>query len=547
MSEENKNQQQPDNSRRSALKGLLGVPFAAGVLWGAMSEASKNKKEKNKILETLNIDARRPDNSLVPGDPVRIGIIGFGIRGPQLMRALGRATNSWIDSQKKNSPARLQAFLDQEDLNIKVTGVCDVFDPKAEEAVESWKDEGCKRYLHHEELLAAKDIDAVVIATPDHWHVPMAIKALEAGKHVYVEKPMSHNISETYALREAVKNHPNLVFQVGHQHRQTQSFITARDIIQKKILGHVSMVVTNTNRNSDNGAWQYNMYKDYPDSAIDWEQFLGSAPKIPFNREHFFRWRKWWAYGSGLSGDLLVHDYDRINCVLEMGMPKYATASGGIYTHNDGREVADVLNINLEYPDFTTGSSRDPGIEKGMTFVYSATLGNQFSRPTLLMGHDATMELGNTLTVWADRNSTRFKEYIENGLMDPGTPIYAYNPAAGDMDAVTSATTKYFADKGLLWTYVDGKRVDSTNLHMKEWLNAIRSNDPSAVSCGIQEGFEEAMTAHMAGLAYKIGRRIEWDHATETIITQEGEDLDAILLSTTVGDYEDKKVLSSAM
>ena len=141
--------------------------------------------------------------------------------------------------------------------------------------------------------------------------------------------------------------------QVGHQHRQTQSFITAKDIIKKRILGHVSMVVTNTNRNSDNGAWQYNMYEDVPDSAIDWDQFLGSAPKIPFNREHFFRWRKWWAYGSGLSGDLLVHDYDRINCVLEMGMPKYAVASGGVYTHNDGREVYDVLNVCLEYPEFS--------------------------------------------------------------------------------------------------------------------------------------------------------------------------------------------------
>jgi predicted dehydrogenase len=542
MSEENNN---TNNSRRSALKGLLGVPFAAGVLWGAVAETQKKKKEKQALLETLDIDARRPDNDLVPGDPIRIGIIGFGIRGPQLMRALGKATKSWMDDA---NPAQLQAFMEQEDLNVKVTGVCDVFDPRAEEAVDSWKDEGCKRYRHYEELLASPDIDAVVIATPDHWHIPMALKAIQAGKHVYCEKPMSHNISETYAIREAVRNNPNIIFQVGHQHRQTQSFITAKDIIKKKILGHVSMVVTNTNRNSDNGAWQYNMYKDVPDSAIDWNQFLGSAPKIPFNREHFFRWRKWWAYGSGLSGDLLVHDYDRINCVLEMGMPKYAVASGGIYTHNDGREVADVLNVNLEYPDFTTGSSREPGIEKGMTFVYSATLGNQFNRPTLLMGHDATMELGNTLTVYADANSTRFKEYIESGKMDPGTPIYAYNPAAGEgTDAVTSATAKYFADKGLLWTYVNGKRVDSTNLHMKEWLNAIRSNDASLLSCDVQEGFEEAMTAHMAGLSLKIGRRIEWDHATEQIITQEGEDLDAILLSTDVGEYDNQKVLSSVM
>ena len=539
MSEENNN---TNNSRRSAIKGLLGVPFAAGVLWGAMAETSKKKKEKENMLETLNIDAKRPPNDLVAGDPVRIGIIGFGIRGPQLMKALGFVTKKW---EENASPGALAAFKEQEDLNVKVTGVCDVFEPRAKEAADSW---GCKIFKHHEELLASPDIDAVVIATPDHWHIPMALKAIAAGKHVYCEKPMSHNIEETYAIRDAVKNNPQIMFQVGHQHRQTQSFITAKDIIKKRILGHVSMVVTNTNRNSDNGAWQYNMYEDVPDSAIDWDQFLGSAPKIPFNREHFFRWRKWWAYGSGLSGDLLVHDYDRINCVLEMGMPKYAVASGGIYTHNDGREVNDVLNVNLEYPEFSTGSSREAGIEKGMTFVYSATLGNQYSRPTLLMGHDGTMELGNTLTVNADRNSTRFKEYIKDGRMDPGTPIYAYNPAAGEgTDAITSATAKYFADKGLLWTYVDGKRVDSTNLHMKEWLNAIRKGDSSLLSCGIKEGFEEAMTAHMVGLSIKAGRRVEWDAAKEEIVALPGEDLDEILLQTNVGEYESKKVISSAI
>lgn len=540
MAEENKDQQ-TSNSRRSALKGLLGVPFAAGVLWGAYSKSSKNKNEKKEILEALNIDAQRPDNSLVPGDTIRVGIIGFGIRGPQLMRAMGFATKSWLESA---NPGQLEAFKEQEDLNVKVTGVCDLFSVRADEAADSW---GCKKYKHHEEMLASPDIDAVVIATPDHWHVPIAIKAIQAGKHVYCEKPMSHNIAETYALREVVRANPNVIFQVGHQHRQTQSFITAKDIIKKRILGHVSMVVTNTNRNSDNGAWQYDIHEKASPETIDWQQFLGSAPQIPFNKEHFFRWRKWWAYGSGLSGDLLVHDYDRINCVLEMGMPKYAMATGGIYTHNDGREVADVLNVNLEYPDFTTGSSRDAGLEKGMTFIYSATLGNQFNRPTLLMGHDATMELGNTLTVYADPNSTRFKKYIDEGKMDPSTPIYAYNPAGGELDAVTSATAKYFADKGLLWTYVNGRRVDSTNLHMKEWLNAIRKGDNNLLSCGIDEGFEEAMTAHMVGLSIKTGRRIEWDNASERIIALEGEDLDQILLSTNVGEYTEQKVLSSAM
>ncbi len=389
-------------------------------------------------------------------------------------------------------------------------------------------DNQVKRFATHKELVNSGTVDAVIIATPDHWHAPMAIDALNAGVHVYIEKPMTHNISETYALRDAVLQ-TGKVLQVGHQHRQTQSFLTAQDIIAKQILGHVSLVTTNTNRNDDNGAWQYDIHETASPQTIDWDQFLGSAPKVPFNKEHFFRWRKWWAYGSGLSGDLLTHDYDRLNCILKMGIPRSVMASGGIYTHRDGRNVPDVLQVNMEYPDFSTGSSQPAGKEKGMTFVYSATLGNQFDRPTYLMGHDGTMELGNTVSIYADARSTRFADMIKEGRIDPYTPIYQYNPSANATDAVTSATAKYFANKGLLWTYRDGKRVDPTFLHMREWLSCIRNGGKP--SCGIQEGFEEAISAHMAGLSYKIGRRIEWDPESEKIIARPGEDLDAILIA----------------
>ncbi len=533
MDKENQNQH-TNEGRRNTLKGLLGLPFVGGILAGAYIESREKKVEKKFILEELNINAVRPDNTAdLSGDPIRVGIIGFGGRGEHLVRVLGFATPSWMERMvEEDRKGDIEAFQQQENLNVKLTGVCDVFDVKAEEAVAAFPD--CKRYRHHEDMINSPDIDAVVIATPDHWHAPIAIKALQAGKHVYVEKPMTHNIKETYELREAARN-SKAVLQVGHQHRQTQSFITAKDIIDKKVLGHVSLVQANTNRNSDNGAWQYDIHPKASPHTIDWQQFLGDAPQVPFNKEHFFRWRKWWAYGSGLSGDLMTHDYDRVNCVLNMGMPKTVTASGGNYTHRDGRDVPDVLQVAMEYPDFSTGSTREEGLEKGMTFVYSASLGNQFNRQTLLMGHDGTMELGNTLTVHADPNSTRYKDLIESGLIKTDVPIYSFNPAAEDVDAVTSATAKYFADKGLLWTYLDGKRVDSAMLHMKEWLNAIRNGTP--VSCGIKEGFEEAMSAHMAGLSWKLGRRMEWDPIKEEIIAQPGEDLDAVLLSSMEPEY----------
>ncbi len=523
-------------SRRDLLKSLAGLPIV-GTVWFAGAKTTVDAKhEKKYLLEKLNIKAAPPPpTGPMDGAPIRIGIIGFGIRGEQLCRAIGYATNEWEEAMKeaaaKNpNDTRYKEFKEQENLNIKITAVCDVFDYNAERVLKSFSsaDNQVKRFATHKELVNSGTVDAVIIATPDHWHAPMAIDALNAGVHVYIEKPMTHNISETYALRDAVLQ-TGKVLQVGHQHRQTQSFLTAQDIIAKQILGHVSLITTNTNRNDDNGAWQYDIHETASPQTIDWDQFLGSAPKVPFNKEHFFRWRKWWAYGSGLSGDLLTHDYDRLNCILKMGIPRSVMASGGIYTHRDGRNVPDVLQVNMEYPDFSTGSSQPAGKEKGMTFVYSATLGNQFDRPTYLMGHDGTMELGNTVSIYADARSTRFADMIKEGRIDPYTPIYQYNPSANATDAVTSATAKYFANKGLLWTYRDGKRVDPTFLHMREWLSCIRNGGKP--SCGIQEGFEEAISAHMAGLSYKIGRRIEWDPESEKIIARPGEDLDAILIA----------------
>lgn len=186
----------------------------------------------------------------------------------------------------------------------------------------------------------------------------------------------------------------------------------------------------------------------------------------------------------------------------------------------------------MEFPDFITGQSQANGKEKGMTFIYSATLGNSFSRPTILMGHDGTMELGNRLIIWPDARSTKYAKMLEADMMKPSVPIYQYDPGANVPDAISSATSQYFADKGLMWTYIDGARVDSTFLHLREWLSGIRNG--TELSCGIKEGFEEAITAHMTGLSWKLGRRIDWDPKTETILPIEGIDFDAVLLGDAI-------------
>ncbi len=528
-------------SRRDILKGLGGIPVLGAVWWAGADKVVGQRRERQAILDQLDIapiiPSPYPD---IEGEPLRIGIIGFGGRGEHLCRALGFATQEWYDEVRElmiEEPqiTAIEDFENQEKSNVRITAVCDVFDVRAKRALNSFDTEDSKihRYDNYIDLLDSGTVDAVIIATPDHWHAPMSIAALERDIHVYVEKPMTHTLEETYRLREAARN-SKAVFVVGHQHRQTQSFKTAKHIVDQGVLGHINLIQTNTNRNDDNGAWNYEVHELANPDTIDWEGFLGDAPRIPFNKEHFFQWRKWWAYGSGLSGDLMTHDYDRLNCVLEMGIPKRVTASGGIYTHRDGRTVPDVMNVNMEFPDYFRGGSQWKGKEKGMTFCYSATLGNTYSRPTILMGHDASMELGNRLTIWPDAYSTKYLDMIEAERVSPAKPIFQFDPSSEVPDAISSATSQYFAEKGLLWTYVDGKRVDSAWLHLREWMNAIRKGNE--VSCGIQEGFEEAITAHMAGLSWKLGRAIDWDQEAQRVVPVEGINFDEVLLADNWSD-----------
>jgi hypothetical protein len=148
--------------------------------------------------------------------------------------------------------------------------------------------------------------------------------------------------------------------------------------------------------------------------------------------------------------------------------------------------------------------------------MYSATLASNRMRGKVIMGHDGSMELGSAMTIYADRGSTRYKEKIDQGIIDPDLPIFSYTPGMKQVDAITSPTSRYFAGRGLMYTYRGGKRVDATYLHIREWLDCIRNGGQP--SCNIDQAFEEAMTAHMGTVAYKENRRVFWDPAEEKIV-----------------------------
>jgi predicted dehydrogenase len=453
-------------------------------------------------------------------DRLRIGIVGYGGEGESLIRSLGFAHPDWIQARREAKVENprdtwLDEWLQQENLNLELTAVCDLYDARAERAIaastqplrpggDTRQLKPAKRYRHFEELVNAPDVDAVVIATPDHWHSRVATAAANAGKHVYCEKCMTRVPEEVWPMADAIRS-AGIVFQLGHQNRQMESHGKARQIVEKNILGPVTLVETTTNRNSPWGAWVWDIPEDASPRNIDWELFQEAAPnKVPFSLERFFRWRCWYDYGTGLAGDLLSHEYDAINQILDLGIPHSAMSSGGIYFFKDGRDVPDVWQAAFEYPD------------RDLTLLYSATLANGDDRGTVMMGHDATMEVGERLKVTADGSSTRYEEMLKEGMVKTDRPMLTYQSGFRGVDAVTTPTQEYFASRGLLFTYRGGRRLSTYYLHLREWLNAIRYGGET--SCNIDRGIEEAITCHMATKSYLEGRRVFWDPIQRKIV-----------------------------
>ncbi|MGH7491495.1 MAG: Gfo/Idh/MocA family protein [bacterium] len=530
--EDGANYQGSQNSgvpRRDFLKGLATIPVFGAFFYELAKKRAQDHYKKNEILAELGIGQEAP--AVIPkttmkpaGDLIRLGLIGFGSRGEDLMRSAGFAHPDWIENAKKAAQMnkldnRLDDWLQQENLNIAITGVCDVFDVKAERGLAATKNEvhpggsagrlpHAKRYRDYHEMLQSNDIDGVIIATPDHHHAPITIAAAQAGKHVYCEKGMTRTEEEIALVVEAVKK-SGVVFQLGHQYPQNACFAKAKELVEKNILGKITLIETTTNRNTPNGAWIRHLDgKGHPKpgspETIDWDKWLGASPKVPFDLDRYYNWTKWWDYGTGLANQLFSHEYDAANQILGLGIPKSAVASGGIYFFKDNREIPDIFQAVLEFPD------------RDLTFVYSASLASSRSRGRVFMGHDAAMEVGDSLTVTVDTDSTRYQERILAGIIDPSLPLISYRPGAGSLDAVTSASQKYYASRGLIYTYREGRRVDVAHLHIKEWLNCIRNG--GTPSCNIDKGFESAVACQMITKAYREQRRVEWDPAKRSIV-----------------------------
>ncbi|PCE64771.1 Gfo/Idh/MocA family protein [Sediminicola luteus] len=517
------NESGTSNKRRDLIKSLASLPVlgALGVGYWQHTRYTKKTEATYDIVKELGLSSEPAFKDYsAPGtgstDTIRLGIIGAGSRSNALLHHLGFATENdakqWSDDKKNN-------WLAYGDLNVVLTAVCEVFDSRAEntmaKALFSVKDaqgeqrkHKPKRYTYYQDLLEDDQVDAVIIATPDHWHAPMTIAAIQAGKHVYCEKGPSHSEAETFELERVVRA-SDKVYQLGHQIRHNPIYPYAADLVKQGVLGEVNLVEVTTNRNSAHGAWVRHLKNGKPKAgdlnSIDWKQWLGDSPEVPFSIDRYYNWTKYWDYSTGLLGQLFSHEFDAANGVLHCGIPESVVCSGGIYYYQDGREIPDLMQVVLEYP------------HRKMTMIYSATLANSKNRGRVIMGRDASMEIGKGLSITPDGSSEKYKQLLADKKIAKNEPMLSVGLGKkSSTDANSGATASYYEERGLTSVNVGGVSRDVTHLHLREWINAIRYGSP--VSCGIDRAFEEAVTIQMAKKAYLEKRQVRWDAKTKTIV-----------------------------
>ncbi len=302
-------------SRRNFIKKAFGT----AILTGAAPSLLMANPEKFVTLPTTKLPSPASAN-----DQVNVAVIGMGIMGFNNLETTVQVPG------------------------VKLVGVCDLYSGRLDRAKEVYgKDIFTTK--NYQEILDRKDVDAVIIATSDHWHDRISIEAMNKGKHVYCEKPMVHKLEEGAEVI-ATQKKTGKVFQVGSQ--RASSIITqkTKEIFESGVIGDLVLVETYMDRHSANGAWQYSIPTDANGGTVDWDKFIGDAPKMPYDPVRFFRWRNYQDYGTGIAGDLFVHLFTGLHAVTSSTGPNRIFSTGGLRYWKDGRDVPDIITGVYDYP-----------------------------------------------------------------------------------------------------------------------------------------------------------------------------------------------------
>jgi predicted dehydrogenase len=401
-----------------------------------------------------------------PNSRLRLGFIGVG----------GRA-QAHLDSAIK---------LQYEDQSVEIASVCDVFNRYRDRAVAKvQRGVGTEPTStgDYRDILNDRSIDAVVIATPDHWHAKQTQDALAAGKHVYCEKPMTHTVEEALAVFKAWKE-SRRVMQVGVQSTSLPVWRNINERINSGGLGKVLQYQTEFFRNSDCGQWRYyELTGDMTPKSIDWNMFLGTdlglAPSMPFDRAIFGQWRCYWPFGSGMFTDLFVHRTTSMLLATGLRFPGRVVGAGGIYLEYDGRDVPDVATVVADFPE-------------GVQGLVTATMccGNTPIRQ-LIRGHCGSVVLGT------------------------GEEFSGYDFVA-ERPQVTH--NRSYKDER-----VEVGKVENTSLaHFRNFVDAVAADDPGAVNCSPELGAAAMTIVKLGARSYREGKAFHFDRDTMSILDGNG-------------------------
>jgi predicted dehydrogenase len=418
-------------------------------------------------------------------------VTASGSLGSRVLGANDRVNIGWIGCGGRG---KYDANLFRQLANVKIIAVCDVYEPHVS-AARQQLGSGCRAYDDFRRLLEWKDVDAVLIATPDHWHAIPTVLACQAGKDVYVEKPLAHTIEEGRKMAAAARRYKRIV-QLGTQHRSASHFREAARIVQSGEIGPVRFV----------RVWNYiNMSPDgvghssdsNPPPGLNWDFYLGPAPYVPFNKDRFLVSYRWfWDYAGGMATDYGTHRFDSVHEVMGEDSPRTTTAAGGRYFLKDGGDTPDTLQITYEYPGFVLSYEASMvnghgcgGRTAGMHYYLARC---QDDRPHGMAFY------GTQGTLYADRIG--FEVYPEpKGEFGPG----AVHTVEGDC-------------QGFRMRRRQTQGRDATDLHIRNFIECVRSRQKPVAE--VETGHRSTIVPHLGNIALRTGHKVRWDAEKEEII-----------------------------
>lgn len=428
----------------------------------------------NSYQQKLSLGSRKySENNYAQNDQVNLAVIGSGIQG----------------IYDTNSAIRVPG--------VKLVAAADLYAGRLDRAKELWgKDIFVSR--DYREVLDRKDIDAVIIATPDHWHKKISIDAMKAGKAVYCEKPMIQKFEEGHEVIKA-QQQSGAIFQVGSQGLSSLGNEKAKQLYEDGAIGQLVMLDMYNDRYSAEGAWQYPIPPDANPDTVDFDTFLGHAPKVPYELVRFFRWRNYKDYGTGVAGDLFVHAFSTLNFIISSNGPERALSTGGLRYWDDGRDVPDVTMTFYDYPESKSHAAFNAAFR--VNFIAGNGGGGGFR----LVGTEGEMQVGQ-------RSVKLIRSKL--GMKPGGYSLIAYTEE--NQKKIRAEYDAKFADERSSNLNIGETTYETPSDykgghydHFNNFFQAIRGEKKVVEDATF--GLRAAGAAILANESYYQGKAVRWD------------------------------------